>query len=252
MLSTYIREIYKKDENKELADAIEDIASAIDTNGWASAGIYCFWDPSTYEVLYIGLARDLSTRFKQHNGIIACKPKCCKIEQINKWFKSNTHLGYTILVQSMLSQPEIAKNKNSFVKSPFIESHSDIFDPEEAIGITEGLLIEAEKLASGVLPSWNKIGGSKYGKSKATSNHNELTDIFTNKKTDYFVAMRTIREVSADPTVEAFELYLHGVRQIMALHNINFIEAWASVPDDFGEKTRILEAEYVPHLSNYI
>ncbi|MBE4187026.1 GIY-YIG nuclease family protein [Vibrio parahaemolyticus] len=69
MLSTYIRDVYKESETQELADAIEDIASAIDTNGWASAGIYCFWNPENNEILYIGLARDLSNRFKEHNGL---------------------------------------------------------------------------------------------------------------------------------------------------------------------------------------
>ena len=39
-----------------MANAIDDLCSPTDTHGWASAGIYCFWDYYAEAVLYIGLA----------------------------------------------------------------------------------------------------------------------------------------------------------------------------------------------------
>ena len=62
MFGTVILDAYTKDETKELADAINDLCCPNDNYGWASAGIYCFWDYYTREVLYIGLARDLYVR----------------------------------------------------------------------------------------------------------------------------------------------------------------------------------------------
>ena len=56
MFGTVIIDAYRKEETLELADAIDDLCSPKDNNGWASAGIYCFWDYYAEAVLYIGLA----------------------------------------------------------------------------------------------------------------------------------------------------------------------------------------------------
>ncbi|TOQ67436.1 GIY-YIG nuclease family protein [Vibrio parahaemolyticus] len=248
MLSTYIRDVYKESETQELADAIEDIASAIDTNGWASAGIYCFWNPENNEILYIGLARDLSNRFKEHNGLKACKESSCKKRQIREWFESHDYLGYSILVQSQLSQPEIAINKDKIVQ-PLA---AFLYDPLDAISQTEGLLIETERRLNNGFYKWNKISGDSRGKEKARSEHTELTELFTNKRKDCFVAYNSIRQISADATIETFELYLHGVRQMMALGNWSFKKAWSIVPDYYAEKERIIEQDYIPELSELL
>ena len=44
MFGTVIIDAYRKEETRELAEAIEDLCSPNDNYGWASAGIYCFWD----------------------------------------------------------------------------------------------------------------------------------------------------------------------------------------------------------------
>ena len=44
MFGTVIIDAYRKDEAMEMANAIDDLCSPNDTYGWASAGIYCFWD----------------------------------------------------------------------------------------------------------------------------------------------------------------------------------------------------------------
>ncbi|PJC94000.1 hypothetical protein CUC44_06380 [Aeromonas lusitana] len=248
MLATYIRDIYKESDKKQLADAIEEIASAVDSNGWASSGVYCFWDPQTNNILYIGLASDLYSRFREHNNLKQCPAKGCKKENIASWFHDNEYLGYSILVQSRLSQTEVARNYGKLIKS----HGSDLYDPRDAIGISEGLLIEVEKLKHGQLPSWNKIGGASYGKNKATEMHIEFTELFTTKRTDLRVAQKTIREIASSAEFESFELFLHAIRQMMAITNWTFGRAWQELPDDFYAKDRIIEQHYVPNINNLI
>lgn len=97
MFGTVIIDAYTKDETEALAYAIDDICCPSDNYGWASAGIYCFWDYNTHEVLYIGLASDLYERFRQHNGLLPMQNEGCKYKQIQEYFISHTKLGYSIL-----------------------------------------------------------------------------------------------------------------------------------------------------------
>ena len=60
MFGTVIIDAYRKEEALEMADAIDDLCSPTDNYGWASAGIYCFWDYYAEAVLYIGLTESLS------------------------------------------------------------------------------------------------------------------------------------------------------------------------------------------------
>ena len=69
--------MYGNDERTEMRDAIDDIASPLDSYGFASAGIYVFFDPIKFEVLYIGLAGDLAQRFAQHNGLASMPASVC-------------------------------------------------------------------------------------------------------------------------------------------------------------------------------
>ena len=87
MFGTVIIDAYRKEEALEMADAIDDLCSPTDNYGWASAGIYCFWDYYAEAVLYIGLAGDLAERFKQHNGILPIKEgsKQKQIQEMNDW-----------------------------------------------------------------------------------------------------------------------------------------------------------------------
>lgn len=113
MFGTVIIDAYRKDEVMEMANAIDDLCSPKDNYGWASAGIYCFWDYYAQTVLYIGLAGDLAERFKQHNGILPLR-EVSKQKQIDDYFCKNERLGYTIFVQSPLSQPSVHRNKDKY------------------------------------------------------------------------------------------------------------------------------------------
>ena len=171
MFGTVIIDIYKKSEIDLIVNAIEELCSPNDTYGWSSAGIYSFWNPSTKEIYYIGLASDLGVRFKQHNGLLTSPDGCSKLLQINNYFKDYDKIGYTIFVQSSLSQP--ITNRNSSLYKKYIQDFFSIqnYAGEESINFikqTEGILIETYKKTHGTYPKWNQIGGSEYGQNKAT------------------------------------------------------------------------------------
>lgn len=91
MFGTVIIDAYRKEEAMEMANAIDDLCSPKDNYGWASAGIYCFWDYYAEAILYIDLAGDLAERFKQHNVILPIK-EGSKQKQIEEYFFQNKQL----------------------------------------------------------------------------------------------------------------------------------------------------------------
>lgn len=114
MFGTIIMDSYKSDEVELMSQYIDDLCSPMDLYGWASAGIYSFWDYYTKEILYIGLASDLYVRFRQHNGLLPISENACKFKQIRSYFSLHERLGYSILVQSPLSQPIVHRNKEQY------------------------------------------------------------------------------------------------------------------------------------------
>ena len=54
MFGTIIMDSYVADEAKTIANNLDIICSPMNNMGWASAGIYSFWNYYTKEVLYIG------------------------------------------------------------------------------------------------------------------------------------------------------------------------------------------------------
>ena len=86
MFGTVIIDTYTKEVKLEIADSLDDLCCPNDNYGWASAGIYCFWDYDLRKILYIGLASDLAVRFKQHNGILPLSSGS-KQKKIEEYFK---------------------------------------------------------------------------------------------------------------------------------------------------------------------
>ena len=64
IFGTIILDAYTVDEVKSMSSFIEEICSPLDNYGWSSAGIYCFWDYYTKEILYIDLARSSALSHK--------------------------------------------------------------------------------------------------------------------------------------------------------------------------------------------
>lgn len=231
MFGTVIIDAYRKDETLEMADAIEDLCSPNDNYGWASAGIYCFWDYYAEEVLYIGLAGDLAERFRQHNGILPVK-QGSKQKQIEDYFSKNDRLGYTIFVQSPLSQPLVHRNRTqyeSFAKENGTLAEDLISDQgREDIKRVEGILIEAFRRNRGYLPPWNSIGGSTEGQHRVMKNNINIVNSFCQPDNFYMnpiVSRSTIRELSQNPEWERYENYLHGARMLMLIMGFEYQKA---------------------------
>jgi len=99
MFGTVIIDAYRKEETRELAEAIDDLCSPNDNYGWASAGIYCFWYYYAEAVLYIGLAGNLAERFRQHNGILPIK-EGSKQKKIEEYFSKKREIGIYNFLQN--------------------------------------------------------------------------------------------------------------------------------------------------------
>ena len=231
MFGTVVIDAYRKEEALEMAEAIDDLCGPNDNYGWASAGIYCFWDYYIEEILYIGLAGDLAERFKQHNGILPIK-EGSKQKKIEEYFSRNERLGYTIFVQSPLSQPLVHRNQKRY-QNFAQQNHSPVEDMvsdegKENIKVVEGILIEAYRRKYGHFPPWNNMGGSVVGQKRVMPNNINIVKSFCSPD-DYYinpiVSRSTIRELSQNPEWAWYENYLHGVRMNILMFGMEYPEA---------------------------
>ena len=87
-----------------------------DIYGWASAGIYCFWDIQTRQPLYIGLAVDLGSHFQQHNGLKQCDPRGCKLQRIQQYFSEYEAIGYSVLVQILSTSQSLPAMRSAMTR----------------------------------------------------------------------------------------------------------------------------------------
>ena len=256
MFGTIIMDSYKADEKELVATNIDEICSPMDSLGWASAGIYSFWDYYTKDVLYIGLASDLCVRFKQHNGLLPIAENACKVRQIQEYFMGHERLGYSILVQSPMSQPIVHRNEALYRK--FLEVPKDMPIPNyageeglEYIRLAEGQLIESYRRIVGDIPPWNKIGGDIFSRRYASKdNYLYVVQAFSRGTTDnWLVARSTIRELAENATYEWFETQLHGLRMMMLSLKMSLEDAVAfqmRVNPYFEEQwNRIIDTKYL-------
>lgn len=255
MFGTIIQDAYKEDEKNDLANAIDDICNPNDNNGWASSGIYSFWNYQTREILYIGLARDFSVRFKQHNGLITIDPKGCKIENINEYFKENDKLGYSIFVQSSLHQPITSRNISDLLCKDTVSVNVRDYDDEpvkQDYIMAEGILIEAYRKMFNTIPPWNKISGSKRGQIASVVGNYEIIKNFTSKDPSPLLARYSIREISNNPTFERYEVFFHTARQQMLATGCTFVDAinFANRFDMLGNYEELLRVDYFNKILN--
>ncbi len=256
MFGTIIMDAYNKDEVRSMADFLDDICSPLDTWGWASAGIYSFWDHDTKEILYIGLASDLPVRFKQHNGLLPIDDGACKYQQIQDYFKTHERLGYSILVQSPMSQPIVHRNEKKYRE--FLEISKDMPIPDyageeglEHIKTAEGQLIESYRITVGDIPPWNKMGGDVFSRKYASfNNYRHVVKAFAQGTPDNWLVSRcAIRELADSATYTWFETQLHGLRMSMLTLRMSFDKA-VEIQKKFNpyfqdQWDRIVESEYL-------
>lgn len=223
MLATWIRDVYGNGDRTEMRAAIDEIASPLDSYGFASAGVYVFFDPIGSDVLYIGLARDLAQRFAQHNGLVSMPLSGCKRAQLEEWFKQHNSLGYAIFAQSCIDQVPVSR-RAATMRAEYYDEEDDAFwgfdeSGLEDIKANEGVLIAAYVQRHGKLPPWNKIGGAIHSRERATSAICAQLDLATGLVDSLFLARKTIRELSSDPTAVSYEEALHAGRQWSVMKN---------------------------------
>ncbi len=213
MLGTIVLEKYKKKQQEEIANALEKLIYDNPTD-WSTAGIYCYWNYQTKEILYIGLAVNLIERFKQHNDLIECSASSCKKDKIKDYFDENEYLGFTIMLQSALSQPINHREKKKYSNSFEEEELSKILGNEgrKSIQKMEGLLIESFKLNFGRFPIWNQVGGSLVGQKAAKQSHIEILKLLVSERPNKYVALASLTELSTNQEYCFYEAYLHGIR----------------------------------------
>ena len=234
MLVTVVIEKYKKSETKIILDALEIILK--NSSDWSTAGIYCYWDYYKKKVLYIGLALDLIERFKQHNGIIKCSPSSCKINEIIEYFELNKYLGFSIILQSKLSQPF-----NNRVKRKYKGIYSDSElknilgkDGANQIKYKEGILIEGFKSKYGSLPSWNKIGGSLLAQKHAKEKNVEFLEYLITNEQNRYTSLVSLKELSGNPTFMRYEAYLDSLRMSISI-NVTILQHKKSGMNTYDE-----------------
>lgn len=218
MYGTIIKDAFTKLESQNIVLALDELCNPNDSYGWASAGIYSFWNYYTGEILYIGLAVDLKERFQQHNGLIKMSESGCKINEINQYFNQYDKLGYSIFVQSPLSQPVINKNIYKWHKLNPRKFGVKDFTHEQSkqdLRLVEGILIEAYRRRFGKYPPWNKVGGSIEGQKRTTDGNYAIVDYMTSKEPSALNSRYTLRELAGNPTYERYENFLHGVRMML-------------------------------------
>ncbi|AUM63290.1 GIY-YIG nuclease family protein [Brevibacillus sp. 7WMA2] len=249
MFGTIIIDAYRIEEMNQIAYALDDLCSATESYGWASSGIYSYWDYYTNELYYIGLAVDLAERFKQHNGLLSVDPSSCKYEKIKEYFQTNEKLGFSVFVQSPLSQ---AVTRNNIYKWFG-------YDPEEfsirdftkdsnrtKLKILEGILIETYCMNKGVLPPWNAIAGSVTGQQKAKKESYDIIKFLTSMEPSPFTARYSLRELSNDSVAERHENFLHAARSFTLNTGISFKQALEMIRmhDSVGIYEQLLASNY--------
>lgn len=217
MFGTVLRDVFASGERAEMRNAINELCAPTDTYGWASVGVYAFFDPEPKDLslpplLYIGLANDLSDRFAKHAGLKGSNPAGSKLAEINAWFDGHTSLGYSCVVQSALAQVGTYRQR---------AAKSSGEHPEYGLAsakLIEGQLIETYRIAMGVRPPWNENAGSAQGTEAAADGSLEaLLPLLDGRQDSLFVARRTIRELASDATSTHFESDLLHLARTTAL-----------------------------------
>ena len=261
MLATIILDTFTKNEAPAIATALNEICSPENNYAFSSACIYAFWNVPDQEILYIGLAKNIARRFRQHTGLEQCDENCCKRKQIETYFANKERLGYSVMVQSSLCQPTTKMDEELIAAAigddPFTADLKDIFEAEQNVALAEGMLLELHNQLGDRLPEWNKIHGSRHGRKlrslfEFTTRIKMIEGLAAGKSFEEIEkeleddgmpfelllniegselselnARSTIREIAEDATVCEHELLLHGVRMLLATQFVSFEQAVA-------------------------
>jgi hypothetical protein len=230
MLCTVISDSYTANERTEISDALSQLL-ARGSPDWSRKGVYAYWDRETHDLMYVGLASDLPSRFAQHNGLVG-HGGGNKIKEIDGYFSQKEHLGFTIVIQgaAVAIQDAIAKI------NPLLGTSAN-----ELIAAGEGQLIETHRLVVGRRPPWNKTGGSKVGARFAMAAP-ALLDVLAFRRDSLFVARRSLRDLARDETALGYEAAIHAARMraVMEAHEVGILPKKGRLPGNSEEAIRII------------
>lgn len=185
-------------------------------------------------------------------GIVFSLDLAPRMTFLNVW--NGERLGYTIFVQSPLSQPLVHRNKVFFEKiakehnTPVLNLASE--QGKDDIRRVEGILIEAFRAHYGDFPAWNKVGGDTIGQHRVLPNNINIVKSFANPqeyKRNPIVSRSTIRELAENADYELFECnYLHTARMFMFTLGMDYEEALDLVDmfDRFGYREKMIQFGY--------
>ena len=211
MWGTFVLDTYEWEQRRALREALEEIASPRDAYGFASGGIYCYWNVDTREILYIGKAVDLPDRFAAHNGLRGNR-RGTKRDEISAHFAAHGRLGFTVLVRSSSSQTNVARLRHQ-VETDFGPLDDDEWElrgdgaPEahDEISDAEGTGLRSHRLGSGRLPPWNQIEGRVNPWAAAMTRPDSTGDLITGAVDSLMQSRLTIAELADDPTGVQYE-----------------------------------------------
>jgi hypothetical protein len=96
MLCTVMWDAYASDERADVHSALETLLQS--GSDWSRKGVYAYWDVNSHELLYLGLASDLPTRFAQHNALTS-HGGGNKKNEIDAYCAGQPLLGFAVMVQ---------------------------------------------------------------------------------------------------------------------------------------------------------
>lgn len=229
MLCTVVVDAYRDQERRSIHRAL-DVLLPEHSPDWSRLGVYAYWNRDTHELLYVGLASDLPTRFAQHNGLVS-HGGGNKRKQIDEYFRENEYLGFTIVIQA--AAVAILAILNAL--DPTFGAQ-----PEDIISIAEGQLIQMHKLRHGKRPSWNGVGGSVLGQRWSRESSAPLLDILSGRSQSLFVARHTLRRLAENETARRYEAAIHTAR-MRAVVDGHQLTGWPSnAPDPIGWIRQVL------------
>lgn len=253
MWGTILQDAYRKEDAASLRDALEELIGPNSGSGFATSGVYVFWNFETREPLYVGIAGDLSERFAQHNGLRGCPVHGCKREQISQYFAIEGEvLGYSVLTLSSLSQQSTSRQRLvlDLQEPELIELNEalsqDVVDELRAL---EGRLIALHQQQFGTLPRWNVSPGRIPRK---TPDADDGTLALVVGLLDCLLQARIpIRQLAQDAEAMMLEEHLHGTRitdvrmSVQGFDNESFRERVACNPAVPSIRDELLESGYL-------
>jgi hypothetical protein len=161
----------------------------------------------------------------------------------------NDKLGFSIFVQSILSQPLCRRALEQYGthSEQILTASKELLDQGLLeIKLLEGLLLKSFLVKNGRLPEWNSIGGSVAGQRIQYPNPKILLRYLTFSNTGPLLARASLREIADNATYETFEQFLHSVRlRMFRLSGVDFRTAFGAVFNGANIRERILESGYL-------